>query len=233
MAGAMSETSFNLAAWELGVVEGAASLGFAVFTLTDVRIGPHPREQGYDAHIASTTGSSVVWGDEWRFDPADGHLLSLIWNVPNTNTEAPDVLGPTRPATLRLRSVSGEVDMAVTRAFTPERLTCGSAEPLLRPVGYQIAPNLTVLVQDGRWWGWTLDRPLDHLLCGPAPAELGPLVVKWFQLVSDETLDALDDQDPALSAEIMLLRRRAVALKSSAADVLVMRIDAVWQYFYG
>lgn len=227
----MTVGSFRIADWAMVAGEGPL-LASPVFTLGQVRIGPHPRDANYDRHIAATIGSSADWGDEWRFDPADKRLRSLIWSIPEVNANAPSHLGSARPASLRLHSLAGEVDMPATRSFTLQRLVCGLSAPLLRPTGYQIAPGLTVLVQDSAWWGWVLERPLEHFSDGPAPAELGPLVVEWFTLVSDDTLDALDAADPALEAEIRRLAARAAAVASPVAETLVSRIQALLQTFF-
>lgn len=228
-----SAMDLKLAEWVLRVEAGHPLLPPPVWTLDEVRIGPAPRDPDYDAHIARTTGSSVVWGDEWRFDPDDGRLVSLIWRVPETNAASPGEMGGATPAALFLTSAAGEVDMPEVRSFTPERLVCGRRDDLVRPLGLTIAPGLTLLTQDGRWWGWALEDPMRHLPGGPAPAELAELVRGWTQLVSDDTLDALGDADPTLEKDLRALAARARTLGHPAADLLADRIEAVLGNFYG
>lgn len=229
----VTKTAISLGGWILSAApRAAAEVGLPAprWNLRQIQVGPGPRDSGYEALQLRTKGSSVVWGDEWRF-AGDGRLASLIWSVPERNGSAPRNLGPVVPAALGLEQLEGEVPMPKVRAFDGQQLICGMGEPLRGPTSFLVAPDLTVIVEDGRWWGWRLERPLLHLPGRPGPA-IVPLLRAWFDLVSDATLDDLNDRDPKLREGLEALRANAEGLRHPAGDLLASEVRAVMDNFY-
>ena len=129
--------------------------------------------------------------------------------------------------------MGGEIDVPVTRHFTPERLICLREGPAPFDAAYEIAPGLRILAAEGAWHGWALLRPLELLEGGPAPDALGPLLARWYALVSDATLDALSRREPVPRAGIERLRDDMRALAHPAADGVAAHADRVLENFYG
>lgn len=204
-----------------------------VFELDSVRVGPSPPDSAYDSHIARTRGSLVTWGDEWRFEIETGQLVSLIWRIPEANVRFTPVLPQPHSATLSLSSMGGEIDVPAAKAFVPDMLIC--CRDFARPptlLAFRIAPDLSVLVAEGVWWGWALERPLDHLVRESAPDALGPIVSRWYELVSDETLDALMERNRELGNELKRLYACSLALAHPAAEKVAGHIYRTWKNFF-
>jgi hypothetical protein len=229
------DDTLTIADWELVTLPAAAGLPRPVLALDMVRVGPSPRDPAYDAYLSTTQGSSVVWGDEWRFakDPPS-ELRSLLWHVPERNASGTHLrLPPLHPAAIGLRHMGGDMDMPVLRDFTPERLVCLREGAAAADTAHEVAPGLCILAAGNAWCGWALLRPLDALEGGPAPPSLGPLIARWYALVSEATLDALSERDTALRAEITRLRDEMRGLSHPTATGVAAHADRVLESFYG
>ncbi len=218
--------------WTLRADSGPTILPSPIWELRQIRIGPAPGDASYDAHESRTRGSSFVWGDEWRFGE-DGRLLSLIWTVPERRAPVPAELGPVEPAALRFEALGRLPTFTETIAFDSRQLVCGREAPPRSPRSFLIAPDLSVVADGDAWWGWRLERPLAHLPEGPGPRALAPLISRWFELVNEETIEALESGDPSLQQNIESLLAEAEALRHPAAHPLAEEAARVLDNFYG
>ncbi len=191
-------TELSLCDWELVFQKSARGLPSPTFSIVDVRIGPSPSQIEFETHALNTIGSDIAWMDEWLFDKTKRQLKSLIWQVPDFPlTTATDIPEP-QPAVFLIVSVGGEIGSTNYRHFTPDRLICLENDGANIDLCLNIAPDLSVLCSAGRWCGWQLTNPLQCLPHGPAPVDLAPCIAKYYDLVSEDTLDDLFDREPEL-----------------------------------
>ncbi|HLL06945.1 MAG TPA: hypothetical protein VK539_40595 [Myxococcaceae bacterium] len=217
-----------------------------------LNVGPFRSAQGYDAHFARTMGSTCDFGDEFRFGGETLLLETLILNVPERNLDRGELAAwkksPVFPGLLRLRARESFLfDETTARhlALNGSALVCFFEElaPTERRYRINVAPSLDLLCDDGRYYGWMLSWPVRHLvpnmLGGPSsPSRLEDdpglvsLVCEYQQLVSDDTLDRLNEQDPALKAALTALRERTNSPETLSRRALRERIDELLGTFY-
>lgn len=225
-------TRIHHADWTLSVRPGAPVLAAPIWTLRELRIGPTPRDEAYGRHLARTRGSTVVWGDEWRFATSGG-LVSLLWSVPEREGPMPKDFGPTETVQLHVEKLDTEQAGFPVRAFDGQQLVASVNAPLRRPRCYQIAPDLSLVVDEGRLWGWRLERPQAHLPGGPGPRGLTPLLARWCELIREARIDELEEGEAKIHTELTELRDRARALRHPSADAVADEVEAVLDNFYG
>jgi hypothetical protein len=234
------------------VVPGLTLTTLPGWTLDALNVGPFRSARGYDAHLARTLGSTFDWGDEFRFGDDTLLLETLILKVPERNLDRGELAfwkeSPVSPGLPRLRGRGSFLfDGTTARHLAPDgsALLCYFEElaPTERRYRINVAPSLDLLCDDGRYYGWMLARPVRHLIPdtmgGPSSpsrleddAGLVPLVHEYHQLVSDDTLDRLNAQDPALKAALTALRERTHPLETLSRRALRERIDALLDTFY-
>jgi|GEM_PF-1999681 len=235
------------------VVPGHTLSTLPGWTLDVLNVGPFRSSPGYDARLARTVGSTFDWSDEFRFDSSTLLLETVILKVPERNLNRGDLAAwkasPVIQGLLRLRErESFPFDETSARYLAPDgsALLCFYEE--ITPTGQHrrinIAPSLDLLCVDDRYYGWMLFWPSRHLIPdsrgGPhAPPALEddpgvvPLVCEYQQLVSEDTLDRLNEQDAALLTALNELRGRTESCETMPRRVLRKRIDAVLETFYG
>jgi hypothetical protein len=234
------------------VVPGHALTTLPGWTLDVLSVGPFRSAQGYDAHLARTMGSTCDFGDEFRFGGDTLLLETLILNVPERNLDRGDLAvwkeSPVSPGLLRLRERESFLfDETTARhlAHDGSALLCFFEEivPTERRSRLNVAPSLDLLCDDDRYYGWMLSWPVRHLIPGalggpssPARLEDDPalvaLVCEYQQLVSDDTLDRLNEQDPALKTALTALRERTSPPETHSRRALRERIDELLDTFY-
>jgi hypothetical protein len=208
--------------------------------------------RGHDAYLARTLGSTFDWSDEFRF--GDGTLLleTLILKVPERNLDREELAAwrqsPVSPGLLRLRERESFLFDGTTArhlALDGSALLCFFEElaPTERRYRIHVAPSLDLLCDDGRYYGWMLSWPMRHLIpdtmggpSSPFRLEDDPglvsLVLEYHQLVSDDTLERLNAQEPALKAALLVLRERTSPPDTLSRSALRERIDALLDTFY-
>lgn len=234
------------------VVPGQALTTLPGWTLDALNVGPFRSAQGYDDHFARTMGSTCDFGDEFRFSDDTLLLETLILNVPERNLDRGELAAwkesPVSPGLLRLRERESFLfDETTARYFARDgsALLCFFDEliPTERRYRINVAPSLDLLSDDGRYYGWMLSWPVRYLIPGtlggsssPARLEddlgLVPLVHEYHQLVSDDTLDRLNERDPALKAALTALRERTCPPETLSRRALRERIDELLDSFY-
>lgn len=234
------------------VVTGLTLTTLPGWTLDALNVGPFRSAQGYDAHLARTLGSTFDWSDEFRFGADTLLLETLILNVPERNLDRGELAAwkesPVFPGLLRLRERESFLfDETTARHLARDgsALLCFFEElvPTERRSRINVAPSLDLLCDDGRYYGWMLAWPVRHLipatmggLSAPSRLEddagLVPLVVEYHQLVSDDTLDRLNAQDPELKTTLTALRERISPPKTLSRRALRERIDTLLDTFY-
>jgi hypothetical protein len=234
------------------VVPGLTLTTLPGWTLDALNLGPFRSVRGYDTHLARTLGSTFDWSDEFRFGDETLLLETLILKVPERNLDRGEVAAwkesPVSPGLLRLRErESFPFDGTTARylALDGSVLLCYFEElaPTERRYRINVAPSFDLLCDDGRYYGWMRAWPVRHLipdtlggLSSPSRLEddpgLMPLVLKYHQLVSDDTLDRLNAQDPTLKAALTALRERIIPPETLSRRALRERIDALLDTFY-
>ncbi|XXF79043.1 hypothetical protein P2318_04630 [Myxococcaceae bacterium GXIMD 01537] len=234
------------------VVPGHTLTTLPGWTLGALNVGPFRSSPGYDARLARTLGSTFDWSDEFRFDSGTLLLETVILKVPERNLDRGDLAAwkesPVISGLLHLRErESFPFDETNARYLAPDgsALLCFYEE--LTPMGQRlrinIAPSLDLLCVDGRYYGWMLFWPSRHLIPdsrGGAHSPLVleddpgmvPLVREYQQLVSEDTLDRLNEQDAALLTALKALRERTGSYETLPRRALRERIDAVLDTFY-
>lgn len=234
------------------VVPGLTLTTLPGWTLDALNVGPFRSARGYDAHLVRTLGSTFDWSDEFRF--GDGTLLleTLILKVPERNLDREELAvwreSPVSPGLLRLRERESFLfDGTTARHLAPDgsALLCYFEEltPTERRYRINVAPSLDLLCADGRYYGWMLSWPIRHLIPdtmgGPSfPSRLEDdpglvsLVLEYHQLVSGNTLDRLNAQEPVLKAALIALRERTSPPETLSRRALRERIDALLDTFY-
>ncbi|NVJ14289.1 hypothetical protein [Myxococcus sp. AM010] len=234
------------------VVPGRTLATLPGWTIDALNVGPFPSSPGYDAHLARTLGSTFDWSDEFRFDKDTLLLETIILKVPERNLNRGDIAAwkecPATPGLLRLREhESFSFDETGARHMAPDgsALICFYEE--LTSEGHRlrinIAPSLDLLCIDDRHYGWMLSWPAQHLIpdsrggiCSPPyledEPEVVPLVWEYQQLVSDDTLDRLNEKDPSLLTALKALREKTGPSGTLPRQALRQRIDALLDTFY-
>ena len=218
MTSPIGSSSLALCDWKLALLKGPRTLQSPVYSIAELRIGPSPSQPAYEQHAVDTIGSDIAWMDEWLFDKSTCQLKSLIWQVPDIPLTAPVNVPKPQPATLNIVSIGGDIGSANYRHFMPDRLICREEDSAEVDLCLNIAPDLDVLFAAKQWCGWQLRNPLLYLPGGPAPKELGPWIARYYDLVSEDTLDDLFERDPSLFDELCTLRSETKKIDHPSAD---------------
>lgn len=170
----------------------------------------------------STFGSSIVTGDEFRFDH-NGKLVSGLLHSPEDDEDwanwAPSLMClPVRglgdlvmedhshfnvyETTLRLFDPKGSMLAGLFEGVTPDQLDGR----------FLVAEDFELLTAKGRYCGWILHSPLAHTGEGGEKvvytSEDVALLTEFFQLVNDNTIDQIYSHDPVLKLQFEDLLRR-------------------------
>ena len=180
--------------------------------------GPYRSADEHEEHLLGTSGSG--WWiydaeDELRFSSDTGELVSAWLKIPGS--VAPD------NADLGFWLGAGRVEgrLAVTPGsnFDLPHLSmrwcegAGSVLVCLTEEGFsgdaavrsrlRIAQDLDVLIADGRYVGWLLERPAKRLSDSwaggpdsPEDSELGAWLARFVALIDDDVFDTIVDGDP-------------------------------------
>ncbi|WP_406862842.1 hypothetical protein ABZO31_21410 [Streptomyces sp. HUAS MG47] len=180
--------------------------------------GPYRSADDHERHLLATSGAGW-WvadaSDEMRFSLDAGSLVSAWFQAPGRvareGTDPGSWLNADR-ADARLAVVPGRnFDLPRVSVRWCER--SGSALVCLTEEGFSggavvrsrlgIAQDLDLLIADGRYVGWLLERPAAHLCNSwtkvpdsPEDPELGTWVARFFALTDDEVFDTIVDGDP-------------------------------------
>ncbi|KYF71252.1 hypothetical protein [Sorangium cellulosum] len=220
-------------------------------------VGPRRSSPIYDQHIVDTVGSSYDFGDEMRFGKEDGLLRGLVLTMPDRNMEnAVDAidawLNTTRiQALLRLASpIPFALDGADVRAMDEDgRILLATLNSGARWDGQRlriaVSTDTDLLFTDGRFCGWLLMNPLEHLRYGdgrgaePSAASSGgealELLRSYLALVAEPNIERMEDQDEELKIALADLKHRAAqaSLRELKAREITAQLDDLLDRFYG
>lgn len=221
------------------------------WSLQTLNLGPARSSPDYESHLARTVGSSYDWSDELRFARGDGRLCSVVLKTPEAGETDAHIAArwlawPRRRGlpVLVQRDQGFHVDPLDTRYLAPDASgLIAAAADLAQPddscVRLEIAPDLDLLFQHGRYCGWILNAPLHHLGALPvsAPAQvddaaLPELLRAYLALLCEPNLSRMSDEDPTLLADLRALHTRATHLAGAAAGTIASSIERAIDTFY-
>ncbi|WP_437317249.1 hypothetical protein [Sorangium sp. So ce385] len=202
--------------------------------------------------MASTVGSSFEGGDELRFDKETLLLSSLLFTLPDglledDNTTRAWLAAPRREGLPRLMEPAVfNLNPTEARAASNERcdaLVCVSDRGRLvaEPLRLTIAQDLDLLFSCGRYCGWLLTAPVDHLgLADAGEASSGRdaaarLLSEYLNLVSEANIERMNEGDERLRrALIDLLTRCQDSLPSAPrVSAIARQVSDILDRFYG
>ncbi len=222
---------FRAGDWSLSLETQDLVLDNPSFTVRHVWLGLSPSDPDYDAHEAETEGSDPVWGDAWRFERNSTSLVSFYLEIPEQNVPtAPEIV---RKGAARLVALdtSGTPPHTSSRHFDRGILTCGQLETPEKVDGFEVAPDFSILLHNGEFWGWEFAAAIDQ---SDANFETDcALVAKYYELVSEDTLDDLDDRGILLRERLLQLRTEALNSGGETASMVADHISKVIENFYG
>ncbi|MEV6329272.1 hypothetical protein [Streptomyces sp. NPDC051909] len=199
-------------------------------------VAPYTEREERERFFSATFGSMhFLWDtpDILRFDKESRDLVAVELRLPYTSANADvttrlPVLPEVRPGGLRADEVKDchlEMCMALCRTPGDAELICLRDldvidAPLDARIG--IAPDLTLLLQQGTVVGWTLADPARHLTTGyaapdpAAPAESTRRLLRdCIDLVTQPLFDDITDGEPAALSR---LRAADEALRAQTED---------------
>lgn len=205
----------RLAASPEGELEAFALLDRAAGTLARRRVDQGVLSEGARRFAELVADGLLALGRRWKQAPSPprGTSLGLSEALWDASIAAGD--GPMAATSLRLRRY---------RNARPSRSEhSGAATP---------SPDLFILIGDGQYWGWLLGNPVDHLPGGPPPPGLAPLVMRYFQLVNDDTMDDLLDRSEELGDALRALEAQARGLDHASATHVADQVARILDSFY-
>jgi hypothetical protein len=223
-----------------------------------VSIGSYTSGEEHEKHVVHDTIGSGNWYrsefNEFRFDKTNRLLKSISFNILEENINLkedflrswlekspvigtlyliePDYFSP-EPADYRWFDPQGEMLICLYEYAT-------SAD--LEIIRLRIAQDFDLVFGNGQLYGWILFQPLKYVVQGweqsrpmEADDKLGPIVHKYFQLVSEDTIDQLMDKDSELLKSLLSLKKETQNSNSLSYQRTVLKdcIESVIDNFYG
>ncbi|WP_437781229.1 hypothetical protein [Sorangium sp. So ce1097] len=221
-------------------------------------VGPRRSSPVYDKHIAGTVGSSYDFGDEMRFGKEDGLLRGLVLTMPDRNMEDADGAIDTWLSTTRTRALLRLVsptpfalDGADVRAMDEGgRVLLSTLNGVAQHDGQRlriaVSTDTDLLFADGRFCGWLLMNPLEHLRYGDEDRRTEPSAVSsgsetlellrsYLTLVAEPNIERMEDQDEEVKTALAGLKHRAAqaSLREPKAREIAAQLDDLLDRFYG
>ncbi|GAB3914099.1 hypothetical protein GCM10029964_124810 [Kibdelosporangium lantanae] len=169
-----------------------------------VACGSASDPEEHEKHFLATVGSGNWYfsdDDEFRFDPVTGVLRSFRLHVPERNATSyvlPDL--PVESGSIRLVELRAfGLESSVLRWFSTDGQQVAGLYTVDEPDRrVRVAPDFDLLFAGGELVGWVLVRTGFSALLGD-----------YFSLVTEATIDRLEQEDPSAVAAVEALAARA------------------------
>jgi hypothetical protein len=220
-------------------------------------VGSYNSGEEHEHHVVTETVGSGNWYksefDEFRFDKSDLLLKSIWLQVPEKNIDLENSIRSwieKDPQISSLRLMGSEY-------FAPEPTDLRWLDPqgqLLVCIyehalsdfknrnRIRIATDVDLMFGDNQLCGWILSNPLHYVIKGwdqPCPmvedSDLPAIACKYFQLISEDFIEQIEDEDPEILKSLLELNQEAKNINSLGyqREIFCECIESIIEQFYG
>lgn len=209
-----------------------------------VLIAPYHSADEHDKHVSQTVGSMEwLWSDtdELRFDTTTLILQSVMLNVPDVTLSEGGALSlwqmaPQQEELPQLAAPKNfQIEPSLFRWMDAEgkALTCllpYALEDAQQRLRLCIAQDLDLLFANERYCGWSLHHPARYLVeeweepsLEDTNTSLVTLLYEYLILVTDPSIEQMEDRDPELLNQLLGLYKRTQSLDGQEQRLRILR----------